>query len=495
MRVGLISLILLLGCSGEDSHTRRADLQPRAPHLAIPDIDVLSYDIDLTFAEFAHGEIPARARLEVKLLRADTEIRLHVDQSTIDIANVLVNGASAEHEVEQAVAGNHGLHGDELRVVLPEPVAAGATVDIAIDYSIRTQSHSDRGLLFRKRYEGRPIFVTRSWPYYARFWLPSNDHPSDPATFDITLHVPAGAVGAANGKLAAGTPAEGEGLEPNGLRLFRWQQSTPLPVYGVVVAVAELDVISRELCFRTNTINADLIDCAGATHRVPMSFYIQPSNRDREAFLEAADAGARSLVLFSSMLEPYVYDKLGFVTAPQPFNMEGVSMIVMVSSEATVHEVAHHWWGNTVYIGHWGDLWISEGFTTYFTGLFDEFEGGKNTACKQKEGRLSAPANTDPLAIFDDTPYCKGASALADLRMRLGKLAGFDTKSAGARNLFFDLSRALFRAHRFQRLTTEGLLAWLRDNVSGICARRGKKVSADKVDAMLTAWHQQWFSP
>ena len=31
-----------------------------------------------------------------------------------------------------------------------------------------------------------------------------------------------------------------------------------------------------------------------------------------------------------------------------------------------VHEVAHQWWGNAVTERDWDDVWLSEGFATYF---------------------------------------------------------------------------------------------------------------------------------
>ena len=41
-----------------------------------------------------------------------------------------------------------------------------------------------------------------------------------------------------------------------------------------------------------------------------------------------------------------------------------------------VHEVAHQWWGNAVTEKDWDDVWLSEGFATYFTHLYTEqFEG------------------------------------------------------------------------------------------------------------------------
>src|SRR3954464_1291493 len=42
------------------------------------------------------------------------------------------------------------------------------------------------------------------------------------------------------------------------------------------------------------------------------------------------------------------------------------------------HEIAHQWFGDSVTESTWADLWLSEGFATYFAGLFiEKSEGDK----------------------------------------------------------------------------------------------------------------------
>ncbi len=500
----LLILILIASCGRSQKSDLQDDsdiplpanhieLDAKKPHLSNSKIDVQSYDVDLTFPSFAAGDVTAKDVVTLKLTTPSDDVRLHFNKNTMMVAAIKSGNQSLAFQVITGIAGSRGLTGDVLIIKLGRQKTAGTIIKLEISYIIKVTTQSSLGLMFRSNYEGSPIFETRNWPYYARFWLPSNDHPADTATFKVTLHVPPSAVGAANGKLLAGSLKEGEGTQSDGLRLFRWEQPTPIPTYGVNISVGELDVLTRDICFDHQSLTDRFSECATAAHKIPFVYYIQKNNKQRQNFLKASDAGSHSLVFFSSLLGLYPYSKLGYVTAPHAFNMESVSLIVMISPEATVHEVAHHWWGNTVYIGHWGDLWISEGFATYFTGLYDEFKTGKNTACTQAGGILNASPDTDPLAIFNNTPYCKGAGAIRDLRDRMAKLAGVSSKSLESKAIFYSLARKLYADFRFRRLTTPIFHQWLNQNIKPILAANGVEIDETAAAEMVMEWSVQWF--
>src|SRR5205814_7058150 len=113
------------------------------------------------------------------------------------------------------------------------------------------------------------------------------------------------------------------------------------------------------------------------------------------------------------------------------------------------HEIAHQWFGDSVTESTWSDLWLSEGFATYFAGLFIEKSDGeeafhdymRNAAQKYfaYEKTRSAPIydneTEDLMRLLNANNYEKGAWVLHMLRMRLG-----DDK-------FFRGLRAYYNAH------------------------------------------------
>lgn len=477
------------------------ELESKPPHLSNGKIDVKHYDVDLKFSSMESGDVQAKTEIKLKLLKADRYVRLHIEKSTIAIkSSFLINGSkreSAKFRILDGIPGDKGLSGSVLRIDLGSEQPAGSELTLALDYTIKKPVRAaTKGLLHRVDYEGEPIFATRNWPYYARYWLPSNDHPADTATFHFNLSVPKNAVAAANGALVNGSFKAGSGVGSDGLRKFEWDLSTPIPVYGVSVVVGELDVIQDTVCFDPQKkLSTEEVPCNNPPAKVPFVYYIQKKHREKSLYLKQAKEGVKQMILMSSILGPYPYEKLGFVTAPQDFNMESVSMMMMISPEATTHEVAHHWWGNTVYIEHWGDLWISEGLTSYFTGFYNEVVKGKYEECSSTEGVLNNPPDTDPLKIFNDTPYCKGAAAIADLRSVIESLA----KDAGApkkgRDAFLQVMRDLYETYKFKRLGSSSLVDFLKSNTNKSGAKLGVNLGDEKSKVAISSWAQKWLAP
>ena len=81
---------------------------------------------------------------------------------------------------------------------------------------------------------------------------------------------------------------------------------------------------------------------------------------------------------------PYSYEKLANVQAAgHSGGMELASSIfygdrdVASGRAPVVHEIAHQWFGDSVTERDWDDVWLSEGFATYFTLLFTEHDEGR----------------------------------------------------------------------------------------------------------------------
>jgi aminopeptidase N len=117
---------------------------------------------------------------------------------------------------------------------------------------------------------------------------------------------------------------------------------------------------------------------------VPLSYWVFPQNAAKG--LAALEKDARgSFEFFSERVGPYAYGKLAHVQAAgMGGGTEHVSNIfygekgVAAGNAPVVHETAHQWFGNAVTENDWNDVWLSEGFATYFTLLYTEHAAGRD---------------------------------------------------------------------------------------------------------------------
>ncbi len=221
------------------------------------------------------------------------------------------------------------------------------------------------GLLVGPNKHGDRTFFSDNWPNKARQWLPVVDHPYDKATAEFRVTAPAHYQVVSNGLLVEETDLG------DGRRLSRWRQSVPIASWLYVLGVARFAVEHRP-----------------AWKGLPIETWVFPQDRDRgfEAFAEPTVA---ALDFFSTRVGPYSYERLANVQANGlKGGMEAATSILYGDDSVSgpprrwdsviVHEIAHQWFGNAVTEGDWDDVWLSEGFATYFTHLFVEHAEGRD---------------------------------------------------------------------------------------------------------------------
>ncbi|MDH3640410.1 MAG: M1 family aminopeptidase, partial [Gammaproteobacteria bacterium] len=134
--------------------------------------------------------------------------------------------------------------------------------------------------------------------------------------------------------------------------------------------------------------------------------------QDREAgFYDFAVPTKDAMDFYGDRVGPFSYEKLANVQSNSVGGgMESATAIFYgdnsVTGERTVrwrnviiHEVAHQWFGNSVTEYDWDDVWLSEGFATYFTLLFIEHAYGRDefvAGLKQSRDRV--------LAFYEENP-------------------------------------------------------------------------------------------
>lgn len=314
--------------------------------------DVLHYSIDASFLNFrTDKKIEAQTILQVRLKADATQMRL--DLLELPVSAVSVNGQPAIYTYSSP----------DLRISL-DNVQNGDTLLVAVSYSGNPKQDPQwGGFYFSGPYAFNLGVGFASDPHnFGRVWFPCFDNFVDRATYDFSITVDSSDRAYANGLLQSTTQNSDQ------TETFHWQMNDPIPTYLVAVAIAPYE----EVRMNVDGIPVLLTALAADTSNLRKSFENLPT----------------CIRTFVSSYGEHTFDRIGFNTVP--FNsgaMEHATNIAYpryaiangdkTSETLFAHELAHHWWGNTITCKTQEDMWLNEGWASYSERLFLEAVYGK----------------------------------------------------------------------------------------------------------------------
>ena len=304
-------------------------------------IDVQHYDLEIGWDPVS-GAIDAVATLTITATQDLSAFNL--DFFGLDISAVTVDGRAAEFARD----------GSELTITLPVTAAAEATFDVAVTYSgVPEQIPDSITSGWTPTEEGAYVIGE---PNVAKNWFPSNNHPTDKASYTFRVTVPKPYNVAANG-------VPGETVDNGQTVTYKFAAVDPMATY---LATVNIDQFERN----------DLIGPDG----LPIVNYLTiAGSEDTRAPFERY---AEMIGFFSERFGPYPFETAGVIQVGAGL---GVAMETQTrpvfgtgTSESTVaHELAHQWFGNHVSLAGWNEIWLKEGFAKYGEGLWEEHSEGQ----------------------------------------------------------------------------------------------------------------------
>src|SRR5262249_35377870 len=246
---------------------------------------------------------------------------------------------------------------DRLQVTLPRALSPGDHFAFTVSY----HGVPATGIVIAKNNYGERGFFSNPWPHKARNYLATIDHPSMKALVTTTVTAPSHYQVISNGRLMEESDLLGD------LRRTTWRESAPICTWQISLAVAPFAV-----------------DHFGEYHNIPLSSWVFP--QDKDLGLTAFRAHTQSILEFLiDRIGPYSYEKLAHVQANGVNGgMELASNIFYgygadgPGRQLIAHEMAHQWFGDSATESDWDDVWLSEGFATYFALLYQEFKDGRD---------------------------------------------------------------------------------------------------------------------
>jgi aminopeptidase N len=301
-----------------------------------------------------------------------------------------------------------------VEIDLGAPIAMGVLDSVTIWYQGIPSSGGGFSSFTTSTHNSIPIMWTLSEPYGASDWWPCKNVLSDKIdSIDVFVKSPNQYRTASNGLLMSEVD--------DGTHLTcHWKHRYPIETYLIAIAVTNYEVYSDFA-----TVSTGLIETVN---------YVYPEN------LTNAQSNTPKVIpcfeLFDSLAGPYPFplEKYGHAQFGWGGGMEHQTMSFMgnFSHELIAHELAHMWFGDAITCGSWQDIWLNEGFATYYTGLTYEhlFNGiywmqwktqVVNNITQETWGSVWCDDTTNIYRIFSGRlSYNKGAYLLHMLRWVMG---------------------------------------------------------------------------
>lgn len=403
--------------------------------------DVSHYDIRLTYNptfDLVSGTTTILARATQDLSQFDLDFLLKVK-------SVRVNNATAQFR---------STSDGELVVTPAQAIANGSNLTIVVNYS-DVPSNPDYKLYGFNSYTRTATgALAVNEPQIAPWWFPSNDHPTDKATYDVSIAVPQGYEALSNGVLVD------RQQRIDGWIRWNWRSTKPSNTYSIFFVVGQYD----DLRFQT------------APNGLPfISAYANDLGANADAARASVERTPEILEFEATQFGDYPYEaeggvvvnpgELGFALETQTRPVyDGRSFRRGSNTFVVAHENAHQWFGGSVSVHGWTDIWLNEGFATYAESLWSEYlgEGTPAEIAQFNYDSIAAndhfwqvlPANPGPENQFDDAVYVRGGMTLQALRTAVGD------------ETFFLILRTWARTHQYGNGSTPQFIA-LAEALSG----------------------------
>jgi aminopeptidase N len=404
------------------------------------------YDLDLQY-KVAINRLGGSATITAVTLAALRGFTLDLSDA-LSVSKVMVNG----HRPASFRTSRGKLH-----VTLGATLPPGAAMTVVVRYggSPRPTKTLWGEVGFEELSNG---VLVAGQPNGAASWFPCDDHPGSKASYRIQISTDSPYRAVANGRLTSRRVKAG-------LTTWTYELAEPTSTYLITLQIGEYAM--HQLPKAPVAMQAALPD--RLVRNFDASFARQP----------------QMMKLFVKLFGPYPLST-GYTVVVTDDNLEipleaqGISIFGANHCDGTrgserliAHELAHQWFGNSITVRRWRDIWLHEGFACYAEWLWSQECGGPSTAdlARRYHRRLAdSPQNLlladpGPRDMFDDRVYKRGALTLHALRMVIGDSG------------FFALLRDWTERYRHSTVVT--------DDFTGLAARYAKKSLRPLWDAWL----------
>lgn len=332
------------------------------------------------------------------------------DQIEFDLSDSLTVDSVKYHN---SVLSFSRLIADVIHISLPAAIPINSLDSITVYYQGVPPS-TGLGSFIQSTHNGTPVIWTLSEPFGAKEWWPCKQSLNDKIdSVDIIVITPQINRVASNGILLSENTSAGD-------KIYHWKTRYPIAAYLIAIAVTNYSSYS------------DYVPLPGGDSLQVLN-YVYPEN---DSLARTQTTGIINIIKFFDSLTityPFVNEKYGHAQFGWGGGMEHqtMSFVVDFNHALMAHECAHQWFGDHITCGSWQDIWLNEGFATYFEGLTEERFFPDSWMQWKASAIASITSSPGGTVLCDDTTsvgrifdgrlsYKKGAYLLHMLRWKLG---------------------------------------------------------------------------
>jgi aminopeptidase N len=391
-----VAALALSGAAAAAGGAPEQPTEPFFPRSGNRGYDVKHYDVSLGYQPRS-GVLNARDTIEGRATA-------RLSRFSLDLDGLKVTSVSVDRDSAKFSRGR-----GKVKIVPATPIAKGEEFTVELRYQGLPRKVTDPDGSTEGWYRTSDGAVAVGEPVGTAAWLACNNAPRDKASFAIQITVPAGLKAVSNGKLVGRQKVDGR------VR-FSWSEPVPMAGYLALVDIGEGKLVH------------------GQVGKLPTWTLIDPR---LEKHSRAAINSLPEIIRWESHLYgPYPFAAAGSVVdvADLQYALETQSRPIYAFAPdrtTVVHETAHQWFGDSVSLERWPNIWLNEGLATWTQWYFAERHGGRGA--QQVFARLyRTPASKtgfwDPPSghpgeaknLFAVSTYVRGAMTLQALRDKIG---------------------------------------------------------------------------
>jgi aminopeptidase N len=421
---------LASGAIASAAATPEQPTEPFFPRSGNRGYDVVHYDVSLGYQPRS-GTLTARDVVEATATSRLSKFSLDLDG--LKVTSVSVDGERAKWSRGRG----------KVKIIVAKPIPKGEGFAVELRYQGVPRKVTDPDGSTEGWYRTKDGAVAVGEPVGTAAWLACDNAPRDKASFNIQISVPAGVKAVSNGRLLSRHKAD---------RRVRWSWSEPKPM---ATYLALVDIGSGRLV-------------QGHVGKLPTWTLVDPQLV--KVSRAAIDSLPEIIRWESHIYGPYPFAAAGSVVdvANLQYALETQTRPIYAFAPdrtTVVHETAHQWFGDSVSLQRWPNIWLNEGLATWTQWYYSERHGSR-TAQEVFAELYRRPASEtgfwDPPSghpgqaknLFAVSTYVRGAMTLQALRDKIG-----------TQDLLHIL-RAWATEHRYGHGDIEGFMA-LANRISG----------------------------